>query len=131
MTQHPIEVILAKRLASHLAMPIFLVDPTGKLLFCNEPAERLLGQRFEETGEMPLEQWSIAFQPVDSDGSPLFPGELPLVLALDKREPAHRAMTIRGLDGMRRDIAVTALPLESVTGRFVGAMAIFWEQAAR
>lgn len=129
MTQHPIEVILAKRLASHLAMPIFLVDPMGNLLFYNELAERLLGQRFDETGEVPLEQWSTASEPMDDAGRPLPPSELPL-LALDKREPAHRRISIRGFDGVRRHIAVTALPLEGVTGRFVGAMAVFWEQNA-
>ncbi len=128
MTQHPIEVILAKRLATHLAMPIFLVDPRGNLLFYNEPAERLLGQRFDETGEMPVEQWSTAFQQVDDDRHPLPASELPLVFALDKREPAHRTMTIQGFDGVRRDIAVTALPLEGVTGRFLGAIAVFWEE---
>ncbi len=130
MTQYPIEVILAKRLAAHLAMPVFLVDPAGNLLFCNEQAERLLGQRFDETDKMPLEQWSTAFRPVNDDGVPLSPSELPLVLALDKRQPAHRSMTILGFDGVQRDIAVTALPLAGVTGRFLGAVAVFWEQNA-
>ncbi|MFN2557670.1 MAG: PAS domain-containing protein [Nitriliruptorales bacterium] len=131
MAQEPIEVILAKRLASHLAMPIFLVDPRGNLLFYNEPAERLLGQRFDETGEMSVEQWSRAFQQVDANDRPLPLSERPLVFALDKREPTHRTMSIRGLDGVRRDLAVTALPLEGVSGRFVGAIAVFWEEAAR
>ncbi|MDQ3931650.1 MAG: PAS domain-containing protein [Actinomycetota bacterium] len=130
MTQHPIEVILAKRLASHLALPIFLVDPMGNLLFYNEPAERLLGQRYEETGEMPVEQWSVVFREVDDDPPPVTPSELPLVIALEKREPTHRSLTIRGLDGVRRDIAVTALPLEGGTGRFLGAIAFFWEEPA-
>lgn len=131
MTQHPIEVILAKRLASHLAMPIFLVDPMGDLLFYNEAAERLLGQRFEETGEMPVERWTSAFPQVDEQGRPLSPSERPLVFALEKGEPTHQRITIRGLDGVRRDIAVTALPMEGVTGRFVGAIAVFWEETSR
>jgi hypothetical protein len=46
MAQHPIEVILMRQLASYLAMPILLVDPAGTLLFYNEPAERLLGRRY-------------------------------------------------------------------------------------
>lgn len=130
MTQHPIEIILAKRLATHLAMPVLLVDPIGNLLFYNEAAERLLGQRFDETGEMPVEQWTTAYQQVDADGRPLPPSARPVVFALDKHEPTHQTITIRGFDGVRRDIAVTALPLEGVTGRFVGAIAVFWEEAA-
>ena len=53
MSQKPIELILMRQLASTLAMPIFLVDADGTLAFYNEPAERVLGMRFEETGEMP------------------------------------------------------------------------------
>jgi hypothetical protein len=39
-----------------LALPIFLVDPVGTLIIYNEPAEGLLGQRYDETGDMPLEE---------------------------------------------------------------------------
>ncbi len=83
MAQHPIEVILAKRLASHLAMPSFLVDAMHNLYFYKGTAERLLGQRFADTGEMPVEQWSTAFQPVDDCGRGLPPSELPLVFAVE------------------------------------------------
>jgi PAS domain-containing protein len=54
MPQQEIEMILVRQLASYLAMPIFVVDPQGTLVFYNEPAELLLGRRFEETGEMSI-----------------------------------------------------------------------------
>ena len=44
------EVSLARALAKSLVIPIFIVDPEGVLLFYNEPAETILGQRFEDTG---------------------------------------------------------------------------------
>ena len=50
-----IELILMRQLASHLRIPIFLVHGRGTLLFCNEPAEALLGLRFDEAGEMKLD----------------------------------------------------------------------------
>ena len=50
---HPIQIILARQLAGYLSVPVFLVDQTGNLLFYNEPAEVILGQRFDETGAMP------------------------------------------------------------------------------
>src|SRR4029453_4991519 len=61
--QKPIELILARQLATHLAMPIFLVDADGTLVFFNEPAERILGRRFDETGEMPAAAWSPTSPP--------------------------------------------------------------------
>ena len=54
-------------------MPLFLVDPKGDLLFYNEPAEAILGRRFEETGAMPAEVWASMFTPIDEQGSPSRP----------------------------------------------------------
>lgn len=68
MAQKPIEVILTRQLASSLAMPIFLVDEDGVLVFYNEPAERVLGMRFEETGEMPANEWATLRDPKDAMG---------------------------------------------------------------
>jgi PAS domain-containing protein len=127
MPQQAIEVILMRQLASYLAMPIFLVDPAGNLLFYNEPAEALLGHRYEETGEMPLAEWAQIFQPICEDGSPLPSEALPLVIALQQHHAAHLAFHIRGLDGVLRKIEVTAFPLEGQGGRYLGAVAIFWE----
>ena len=41
----PIQIILARQLASSLDMPILLVDTLGTLIYYNEPAEAILGQR--------------------------------------------------------------------------------------
>ena len=107
MAQKAVELILMRQLASYLAVPIFLVDPDGNLLFYNEPAERLLGRRYDETGEMPADEWATAFAPTAEDGSPLRAEELPLSIALQQWHPAHRTLVIRGLDGVaaahRRD----------------------------
>jgi PAS domain-containing protein len=127
MPQQAIEVILMRQLASYLAMPIFLVDPGGNLLFYNEPAEALLGHRYEETGEMPLAEWAQIFQATSADGSPLPPEALPLVIALQQHRAAHLAFQIRGLDDVHRMIEATAFPLEGQGGRHLGAVAIFWE----
>jgi len=128
MSQKAIEIILMRQLASYLAMPILLVDTAGSLLFYNEPAEALLGRRYDETGEMPLGEWSTAFTATDEHGSPLPPEALPLVIALQKHQAAHRAFWIRGLDGRSRKIQATAFPLEGHGGRHLGAVAIFWEE---
>lgn len=127
MAQHALELILARQLASSLATPIFLVDPDGDLIFYNEPAEDILGMRFEETGRMSLDQWGRAFRPAGEKGSPLEPHDLPLVVALRERRAVHGGIRIRGADGVERRIEVTGIPLVGLAGRAEGAMAIFWE----
>jgi len=127
MAQQEIEVILLRQLASCLAMPIFIVDPAGTLIYYNEPAEALLGQRFEETGAMAADEWATSFQPTDRDGVPI-PGErLPLVRALAERSAAHTDFWIHGMDGVDRHLSVTAFPLDGQAGRLLGAVALFWE----
>jgi PAS domain-containing protein len=127
MSQRPIEVILTRQLASTLMMPVFLVDPDGTLVFYNEPAERLLGRRFEETGEMPASEWSSLWEPTAADGHPLGPDRLPLMITLAERRPAYGEFWIRGMDGTRRHIEATAFPLMRSADQFLGAVVIFWE----
>jgi PAS domain-containing protein len=127
MSQQEIEVILSRHLAECLAMPIFIVNPDGDLIFYNEPAEAVLGQSYSETGAMPATEWATAFHPVDREGMPIPPEELPLMIALSKHHPDHKLFWIRGKDGVSRQIEVTAFPLIGQADRFLGAVAIFWE----
>lgn len=127
MTQQEIEIILARHLIEYLALPMFIVDPDGDMLYYNEPAESILGLRYSETGILPAAEWSTAFEPVDEKGNPLNPEDLPLMIATLKREPAHRSFWIRGMDEVLRQIEVTAIPLQAQADRFLGAVAIFWE----
>lgn len=127
MSQKEVEVILTRQLASYLTMPIFVVDPAGSLLFYNEPAESILGHRFEETGELPLADWATMFRPTDENGTELPADQLPLVIALKRQRPSHGHFRIVGLDGTLRSLEVTAVPLIGQANRFLGALAIFWE----
>ena len=127
MPPQEIEMILMRQLASYLAMPIFIVDPVGNLVFYNEPAESILGRRFEETGEMSMSEWLIAFAPTDEEGVIIPHKELPLVIALTERRPTHRLLWIRGLDNVQRHVEATCFPLIGQANRYLGAIAIFWE----
>jgi PAS domain-containing protein len=129
MSQQEIEVILARHLAEYLALPIFIVDPEGDMLYYNEPAEVVLGYSYNETGPMPAEEWSTIFHPVDQEGNPIQPEDLPLMIATLRRHPAHRRFWIQGLDEQNREIELTAFPLIAQGDRFLGALAIFWEPA--
>ena len=127
MPQFDIELILMRQLASCLAMPVFLVNPTGDLVFYNEHAEKILGRRFEETGPMPVSEWATAFRPFEEDDTPIPPEGLPLVIALSQNKPSHKRFWIRGLDGRKRQIEVTALPIIGQQRQLAGAVSIFWE----
>jgi PAS domain-containing protein len=125
--QKEIEVILVRQLAGYLTVPVFIADPEGNLLYYNEPAEAILGRRFEDTGEMPAAVWATIFTPMGVDGNPLAPEELPLLIALQEHRPANKRFSIIGLDGIHRLIDVTAFPLDGIAERHLGAVAMFWE----
>jgi PAS domain-containing protein len=129
MAQKPVELILLRQLAGYLAVPILVFDPAGNLLFYNEPAEALLGRRFDEAGELALEEWYRLLEIAEEDGSPLPREARPLMVALKKRRPAHRALRLRSFTGEWKQIQATALPLEGQGGRYLGAMAFVWEVA--
>ncbi len=127
MSGPPIEMLLLKQVAGYLAMPVFLIDEDGALEFYNEPAEELLGQRYEETGQIPLETWGKIWAPTDLDGNPLAPEELPVAVAGRERRPVLSVISIRRPDGSDRQLTITALPFEAADGSLLGAFAIFWE----
>ena len=128
MAAHEIEIILNRQLADCLSIPVFITDTLGNLIFYNEPAEGVLGKRFEDTGEMPVEEWSTIFKPLDKNGDPLAPEQLPLVKTLSKRRPYHKSFQILSLKGEKQTISVTSYPIISRSGNFIGAVAIFWKQ---
>ena len=126
--QRNLVLILARDLADKLASAAFVVDAEGTLVYFNERCGELLGRSFAEVGPMRVDAWSRNFLPTDFDGHPLEPAQLPLVLALEERTPAHRAFRITQPAGETRDIAVTAIPLLARPDEPIGALALFWEQ---
>ena len=127
MAQHPIEIILLRQWASYIATPIWIYDEESTLVYYNEPAEGIIGMRFNEVGEISADRLADLFVTTGKDGEPIPNEELPIVIALTKRVPAHREFRIRAFDGSWRDIAATGLPLEGQGGRLLGAVSAFWE----
>lgn len=124
---HAVETILTRRLAATLAMPIFLVDSDGGLVYFNRAAEAILGHRFDDFRLGTRSELYGAFQPRDASGNPIGRDEHPLSIARLHREPVHERCWIRGRDGREREIAVTAIPLVGHSNRQLGAFGIFWE----
>tara|TARA_R110000744_G_scaffold197390_2_gene316644 strand:+ start:67 stop:465 length:399 start_codon:yes stop_codon:yes gene_type:complete len=127
MSAHEIEIILSRQLADSLTVPVFIVNPEGTLIFYNEPAEKILGKKFEDTGPMPVDDWGTSFFPQDEDGNDLAPEELPLVQTIRNKVPAHKTFWIKALNGKYTKISVTSIPIIGRSKKFSGAMAIFWD----
>ena len=108
-------------------MPILIVDATGVLVFYNEPAEVILAQRFDETGEMPADKWIESFAVTDEERKPIESEQWPLMFAITKRQPISRIIWLRGLDGIWRHVNFTAVPFIGQGGQFLGVQSTFWE----
>ena len=126
--QKQLLLILAREFISNLSTAGLIADADGNLVFYNEAAEAVVGQRFAETGEMPLAQWLEAFEPREIDSSPLPPERRPTRIAFVERRVAHEVYFVTGVDGVEREIEVTAFPLFAHSDEFVGIVAIFWRR---
>ncbi len=124
----PAEMSLIREWAVHITVPIWLVDADGNLVYYNEPAEGLLGRRFDSSGGIPGVELVALFDITTPEGDPLSDEELPIALALHGRRPVHRRLRIVALDRRPRLIEVSALPLLRHDGAFLGAVALFWER---
>jgi PAS domain-containing protein len=126
MPQRDVGLILMRQLASGLAVPMFVADENGDLLYFNEPAEVLLGRQFDEVGDLTLTQQRDVFALRDDLGKPLALDQTPLAVALRERRPVHRRLWMSSLDGRDHAIEATAFPLLGGGGHLIGVVAIFW-----
>jgi PAS domain-containing protein len=130
-TRRNLVMILARDLTSRLVTPCFVVDADGTLAFFNEAAETVLGRTYAESGELQAGEWASEWAPTDLDGNPVPLEELPLGIAFREGRAAHRALCITAVDGIAREIEVTAFPLCAREGHVEGAIAVFWERPGR
>ncbi len=127
MMQKEIEVILTRQLASYLATPIFVVDPAGNLIYYNEPAEAIINQRFEETGEISKDTWTTLFALADEERKAIPKQDRPMMLALSLRTPVSRTVWMQCGHRDWKHMNITAFPLIGEGKQFLGAQMIFWE----
>ena len=121
-------LILARELASNLATPTLIADAEGTLVYFNEAAEEIIGRPFSEVGEMPMDEFSASFEPRTRNHAPLENEKRPTRIALEERRPAHEKLWALGMDGVDRQIAITAFPLFAEADEFVGIVGIWWRE---
>jgi PAS domain-containing protein len=130
VTQKNLVLIIAREFASLLATPTFVSDAEGNLVFYNEAAENVLGRSYSEAGEMPAGRWSELFSVSDLEGVPLPLEQMASGIALLEGRPAHGPVRITSLDGVERELEVTAFPLFAHPDEQVGMIAIFWQRGS-
>jgi PAS domain-containing protein len=129
MPQQAVEMILVRQLAGYLYVPVLVLDTTGTVVFYNEPAERILGVRFEETGRIDPEEVDRLVELSDDPAAGPEEAGRPLDVALQQRRPAHaRRLLLRRGDRVRLQVEVTAFPVIDQDERLLGAVLMFWEQ---
>ena len=127
--QQSVEMILVRQLASYLFVPVLLVDPSGTVIFYNEPAERILGLRFEETGRIDRDEADRLIELGDDPSAGPEDPARPLMTALQERRPVHaRRWLLRRADRVSLQVELTAFPIIDQEGRLLGAVAMFWER---
>jgi PAS domain-containing protein len=127
--QQSVEMILARQLTGYLSVPVLLVDTAGTVIFYNEPAERILGVRFEETGRIGREEADRLVELTDDPAAKPGDAGAPLGIALGERRPAYaQRLMLRRSDRVRLQIEVTAFPLIGQEGKVLGAVVMFWER---
>jgi PAS domain-containing protein len=126
--QRPLPLILARELASQLATATFIADVEGQLVFYNEQAEEILGRTFAEAGSMPATEWTSLFKLETLEGEPMPLEQMPAAIALLEQRPASGRLRITGLDGVKRTLSVTGIPLFSSRVECVGMIALFWQE---
>ena len=110
-------------------MPGLVVDTTGTVVFYPEPAERILGVRFEETGRIGPEEVERLIELSDDPAAGPDEAGRPMATALQQRRPAHaRRWLLRRGDRVRLQVELTAFPVIDQEDRLLGAVAMFWER---
>jgi len=129
MAQLPVEMILVRQLAGYLYVPVLVVDTTSTVVFYNEPAERILGVRFEETGRIDPEEVDRLIELSEDPAAGPDEAGRPLITALQQRRPVHvRRWLLRRGDRVRLQVEITAFPIIDHDERQLGAVAMFWER---
>ena len=127
--QQSVEMILVRQLAGYLFVPVLVLDTTGTVVYYNEPAERILGVRFEETGRIGPEEADRLVELSDDPSAGPDDPERPLVTALQQRRPAYaRRWLLRRGDRVRLQVEITVFPIIDHEERLLGALAMFWER---
>lgn len=114
-------MILARSLSENLAVPCFVVNDAGAIVWFNESAERLIGRMAPDTPELSAAELIETLDARSSDGEPADPKTLPFLQAINERAPSTGSYRVSGADGTEW-VDTAALPLLGATGEVLGVL---------
>lgn len=126
MEQKDTAIIVTEQLTTHLAVPSMIINSEGKLIFYNEPAEVILGYRFADIGEMPLEKWANMILLIDEKDTLLTSEAVPLTCVLMERRPFFRSSRLRTLTRLLPRTDIIAFPLVGQGEKYLGTVILLW-----
>lgn len=110
MARRSLELILARSLSENLAVPCFVVNDAGAIVWFNESAERLIGRMAPDTPELSPAELVEMLEVRDPDEKPADVKKLPYMVALREAAPATGSYRVSGSEGTEW-IDAAALPL--------------------
>lgn len=131
MLHKSLPLILAREFAANIATPVSVWDERGRLVYFNEPAERIVGRAHAEVGELEHAEWTKLFLVENLDGRPLRVEEMPVGIAQFEKHPAHDTLAFTNANGIRHEVEVTAFPLLGRADELLGVVAVYWEPEDR
>src|SRR5690242_21843690 len=81
---------------------MLIADDRGVLVFYNEAVEEVVGRPFEDSGEVPLDDWMRSFDPRPVDPDPSGDDRRPTEIAFDEQRASHRSFWVTSVDGVER-----------------------------
>lgn len=125
MPNQPIEFILARQLAEYLITPISIVDENGNTIYYNEPAEHILGKKYNEAGDIEFRAWENRFYPVDDKSSPIPLLDVPFINTASNRKIVEGEYWMRNLEEIEQKVMIICIPLVSMGHRELGTLVYF------
>jgi hypothetical protein len=96
-------------------------------VFCNEAAEKILGFRFSETGEMSKNEWINIFIPQDESGNPIKEDKLPLFITHTAHRIAYDKFYVKNIHNEIKHIEMFSFPIINQISDFLGSAALIQE----
>ncbi len=127
MPQKSIEIILFRQLVTYLALPSFIVDSDGCIIYCNEAAEKVLNFTFSENSGVQATRWQAFLTPRDKQGRLISIEKSPLYIASTHYCLAHNIFYFTDAEKKLKKIEIVAIPILNHMDTFLGTIAFLQE----
>lgn len=127
MSQKSIELIFFRQLVSYLAIPVFIIDISGNLIFCNDACERILNFNLSKKGEIKSAEWCTRFLMHGSDGESPHDNKLSHLISEFKYQLVHQYFYLKNFEDKIKQVEVFVIPITNQMNVYLGSVVFFQE----